>query len=116
MSCQRAITAKITEKKADYVIGLKGNRGCFLEEVKLYFANERVRTLIGEPEKNHGRIDKREYFLETGIECLSQKAEWTNLNAIGAVRTTVEKKGEIHQETRYFITSLKDYREIRVCH
>jgi predicted transposase YbfD/YdcC len=108
MSCQKAITAKITGKKADYVIGLKGNQGCLFDEVKLYFENERVRTLIEPSEKNHGRIEKREYFLETGIDWLSQKAEWTNLNAIGAVRTAVEEKGQIRRETRYFITSLTD--------
>jgi predicted transposase YbfD/YdcC len=108
MSCQKTITAKITEKKADYVIGLKGNQGSLLEDVRLYFENERVQTLAGPVEKGHGRIEKREYFMETDIDWLSQKAEWENLNAIGGVRSTVEEKGKIRRETRYFITSLTD--------
>ena len=108
MSCQKAITAKIAERQADYVIGLKGNQGSLLEDTKLYFENECVPTLVEPSEKGHGRIEKREYFLETEIDWLHQKQEWANLNALGAVRSTVEEKGTIRQETRYFITSLTD--------
>ena len=57
-------------------------------------------------DKGHGRIEKREYFLETGIEWLAQKSVWSNLNAIGAVKSTVEEKGKIRTDMRYFITSL----------
>jgi predicted transposase YbfD/YdcC len=108
MGCQKAITAKITECQADYVVGLKGNQGSLLEDVKLYFDNERARTLVDQPEKGHGRIEKREYFLETDIDWLEQRPEWTNLNALGCVRSKVEEKGMVREETRYFITSLTD--------
>lgn len=37
MSCQTKIAAKITEKEADYVIGLKGNQSALLGDVRLYF-------------------------------------------------------------------------------
>jgi predicted transposase YbfD/YdcC len=106
MSCQKAIVSKIVERHADYVIGLKGNQGSLLEDAKLYFERERTQTLVEPSEKGHGRIEKREYFLETDIDWLQQKPEWANLNALGAVRLTVDEKGVIRQETRYFITSL----------
>jgi predicted transposase YbfD/YdcC len=108
MSCQKTITAKIAERHADYVIGLKGNQGSLLEDAKLYFERESAQTLVEPSEKGHGRIEKREYFLETDIDWLQQKPEWTNLNALGAVRSTVDEKGVVRQETRYFITSLTD--------
>ena len=111
MSCQKAITAKIVECKADYVIGLKGNQGNLLEDVKFYFENERIQALVEPVEKDHGRIEMREYFLETDIAWLTQRQEWTNLNAIGAVRSTVEEKGVVRHETRYFITSLTDIKD-----
>jgi predicted transposase YbfD/YdcC len=109
MSCQTAIVEKITEKEADYVIGLKGNQGTLKNDLALYFNDfaketERVSTL----EKSHGRIEKREYFLETDIEWLWQKPDWSNLNAIGMVRSTVEEKGVVRTDSRYFITSLTD--------
>jgi predicted transposase YbfD/YdcC len=111
MSCQKAIAAKITERRADYVIGLKGNQGNLLEDTKLYFEKERTQTLVEPPEKGHGRLEKREYFLEPAIDWLPQKSEWMNLNALGAVRTTVEEKGIVRHETRYFITSLTDIKD-----
>jgi predicted transposase YbfD/YdcC len=108
MSCQKAIAAKMTERQADYVIGLKGNQGSLPDDAKLYFENERTQTLAGPLEKGHGRLERREYFLETDIGWLPQKAEWMDLNALGAVSATVEEKGTVRHETRYFITSLTD--------
>jgi predicted transposase YbfD/YdcC len=106
MGCQKAIVSKIADKDADYVIGLKGNQGILFEDIKLYFKNEITPTLVRGPEKGHGRIETREYFLELSIDWLRQRSEWAGLNAIGAVRSTVEEKGSVRQETRYFITSL----------
>ena len=107
MSCQKDISKKITEKSADYVIGLKGNQETLHDDVELYFKDfsqdcEQTAT----KEKGHGRIEKREYFLETNIGWLTQKPDWTNLNGIGMVKSTVEEKGIVRQESRFFITSL----------
>jgi len=112
MSCQKAITEKITEGKADYIIGLKGNQGTLHDDVELYF-----QTFAGELpkettlEKGHGRIEKREYRLLTDISWLSQKEEWANLNAVGIAKSTVTEKGETRSDTRFFITSLTDLPE-----
>jgi predicted transposase YbfD/YdcC len=73
MSCQKTITAKITEGKADYVIGLQGNPGTLLEDVKLYFESESTQVLTESPDKNHGRIEPRDYLLETEISGLPKK-------------------------------------------
>jgi len=107
MICQKDIIEKITEKKADYVIGLKGNQEKLHDDIELYFRDftqdcEKAAT----KEKGHGRIEKREYFLETNIDWLSQKPDWTNLNGIGMVQSTVEEKGAVRREARFFITSL----------
>ncbi len=110
MGCQKQIAEKIYQKQADYVLGLKGNQTSLLSDVKLYFETEvppyKNRTL----EKDHGRIEEREYYLETKIDWLSQRKDWANLHGIGMVRTSVTtlKTGEFTQECRYFITSLTD--------
>ena len=109
MSCQKNITKKITEKKADYVIGLKANQETFHNDVELYFRDfmqDCNKTVT--KEKGHGRIETREYFLETALSWLHQKPDWTNLNAIGMVKSTVLEKDVLRQETRFFITSLVD--------
>ena len=107
MSCQTKIVSKIVEKSADYVIGLKDNQSTLLEDVRLYFSDsingvESSKTY----EKGHGRIEKREYFLSNEVDWLWQKENWAKLNSVGAVKSTVQEKGKIRTETRYFITSL----------
>ena len=110
MGCQKQIAAKICGKNADYVFGLKGNQTSLLSDVKLYFEQEVPTYAERTLEKDHGRIEKREYYLETKIDWLAQRENWMNLNGIGMVRTSVisQKTGEFSQESRYFITSLTD--------
>jgi predicted transposase YbfD/YdcC len=108
MGAQKDIAEKIIEKGADYVLALKGNQTSLHEDVALYFEQEKLACGFCTHEKGHGRIEKREYFLETDIDWLSQKPDWKGLRAIGAVRSRVEEKGAVREETRYFITSLTD--------
>ncbi len=110
MGCQKQIAEKVCGKGAEYVLGLKANQPALLEEVKLYFETETVSSTEQTLEKDHGRIEKREYYLETDIDWLQSKSEWRNLNGIGMVRTSVTstKTGEFAQEIRYFITSVTD--------
>lgn len=108
MSCQKEIVKKITKKKADYVLGLKGNQQVLHNDVKLYFDDickaEKATTI----EKGHGRIEKRAYDLSTDVDWLWQRAEWSNLNGIGMVKSAVTEKDICREETRYFLTSLTD--------
>jgi predicted transposase YbfD/YdcC len=108
MGCQTEIAKKITNKKADYCFALKGNQTSLHEDVKLYFENLPAEQTTVTIEKGHGRIEKREYLLETDIDWLPRKQLWRGLSAIGAVKSTVFEKGETRAETRYFITSLSD--------
>lgn len=112
MSCQKKITEKIIQKKADYVIGLKQNQPMLYKDAEDYF-NEFSFELpvICTNEKGHGRIEKREYYLLTDISWLEQKQEWNGLNALGMVRSTVTEGDETRVFTRYFITSLIDLNE-----
>ena len=93
-------------KKADYVFSLKENHPDLYNDVKFYFANEQIKKSTVTQNKGHGRIEKREYYLETDIPWLHNRSEWTNLNGIGMVKSTVCEKDKIREETRYFITSL----------
>jgi predicted transposase YbfD/YdcC len=36
MGCQRDIAAKIIEKKADYILALKGNQGTLRKDVEVF--------------------------------------------------------------------------------
>ena len=108
MGCQKQIAEKICGKGADYIFGLKANQPALLHDVKLYFETEVIEKQTDTLEKDHGRIEKREYYLETNIDWLPYRSEWKNLNGIGMVKSSVTstKTGEFTQESRYFITSL----------
>ena len=108
MGCQKDIAKKIIKKEADYVFGLKGNQTGLHEDVRLYFENEKVNNTKTTFDKGHGRIERRIYILETNIEWLFQKSDWSGLQAIGMVTSTVEEKEKKTEETRHFITSLTD--------
>lgn len=107
MGTQTKIAKKIIEKKADYCLALKGNHSNLHDDVQLYFETETVEKTKTVVEKGHGRIEKREYFLETSIDWLYERERWEGLCAIGAVKSTVIRKGISTWETRYFLTSLK---------
>ena len=110
--CYKPTVEKIVEKKADYVIGLKGNQGNLHKAVEEHFLYEPscYQTVYTE-EKNGGRYEAREYYLETELSWLEAREEWSNLNAVGMVKSVVERGGEVSFEIRYFIASLTDVDE-----
>ena len=57
-----------------------------------------------------GGIEKRKCYLCTNIDWLSEKSEWTNLNAVGMLvcERTEKKSGKKSVERRYFLTSVTD--------
>ena len=105
MGTQTKIAEKIIAQQADYCLALKGNQSNIHDDVRLYFETETVELTTKTFEKGHGRIEKREYFLETEIDWLYGRERWAGLRAIGAVKSTVEIKGKRTEETRYFLTS-----------
>ena len=106
--CQKKIAKQIVYAGADYVLALKGNQENLHEDVKLYFENEDIAHKTTTHDKGHGRVETREYRLETGIDWLPQKSDWMSLNAIGMVKSRVLERDVVREETRYFITSLTD--------
>lgn len=110
MGTQTAIVKKIREKRADYVLALKGNQGNLLEDVRLYFSDKeflRKSAYKKTIEKARGNTEKREYWQTDDIAWLSQKKEWKGLKTIILTRNTVTgPEGEAHTEERYFISSL----------
>jgi predicted transposase YbfD/YdcC len=79
MGCQRDIAKKIVDKKADYVLALKGNQGTLREDVEL-FANEQKAngfkdTTVSHHETvdgDHGRIETRTYTVIHGLAWLQE--------------------------------------------
>ncbi|MFA6857607.1 MAG: ISAs1 family transposase [Treponema sp.] len=114
MGCQKKIVEKITEKKSDYLISLKGNQSTLHDDVKEFFSRDDkkffekfgVEEFTFGIEKDHGRTEKRDYKLCTSLGWLEQKDEWANLKGVGMVKSTRIAGGIKTVDVRYFITSL----------
>lgn len=83
------ITSK--EKKGDYILKVKDNQRDLKDDIKTYFdlGLKRDDTSIAiwetDYEKNHGRIEKRVYYLSYEIDCISNKNKWKSVYAIGRI-------------------------------
>jgi predicted transposase YbfD/YdcC len=111
MGTQIEIAKQITDKNADYVLGLKGNQGTLHEDVKLYFEDSDLLkkcSYTTKTEKARGGIEKREYWITTDVDWLSQLDRWSGLKSIGMTRNTITKIGKTTIEDRFFISSLCD--------
>jgi len=109
MGCQKDIAGKIIKDcESEYVLGLKGNQETLHNDAKLYFETIGTANKVITKEKDRNRYEIREYYLVTDIDWLWQKSDWEGLRAIGMVKSKVLKNGKLHEETRYFITSLID--------
>jgi predicted transposase YbfD/YdcC len=113
MGCQRDIAGKVVERKADYVLALKGNQGTLREDVELFATEQKAngfkdskvsrdRTVDGD----HGRIETRTYTVFHDIAWLQERHNWPALKGVIMVESTREMGDKIEHETRFYITSL----------
>lgn len=117
MGCQKELVKKIVkEKKADYLIGLKGNQGTMHREFLEY-----AQSVIDDPlekdqyemyrtiEKGHGRIEERRYYLFRNLDWFKEKKQWTGLSGLlltESRRSDIKNATEAQMETRLYIASI----------
>jgi predicted transposase YbfD/YdcC len=113
MGCQRDIAKKITDKKADYILALKGNQGSLREDVELFVAEQKATdfqdTTISRDQTvdgDHGRIETRTTTVIHDIAWLQERHNWPGLAAVVVVDSIREINGKEERETRFYITSL----------
>ena len=113
MGCQRAIAQKIVDKKADYILALKGNQGALRKDVELFVAEQKAKdfkdTTVSRAETidgDHGRIETRAVTVIHDIEWLQEQHAWPGMKSIVMVESTREMSGKTERETRFYITSL----------
>ena len=57
-------------------------------------------------EKDHGRIETREYFQSAELGWFAAAGQWEGLQSVGLVEATREIKGKTSKERRYYLSSL----------
>ena len=111
MGTQKAIAAKIVEKKADYVLALKGNQSSLRDDVALAFADPALKETWAharQTDAGHGRIEERHCRVGAVPWLAERHPEWKGLRSvveITGVRTD-KKTGARTREVRLYVTSL----------
>lgn len=108
IGCQKQIAKQIIDQKGHYCLAVKTNQAILYEEIKEYFSyaeKEEAKKLSTYEtlEKNHGRIEKRKYWVSSDIGYLTGKEKWKNLKTIGKVESIREMDEKRSFETRYYI-------------
>jgi predicted transposase YbfD/YdcC len=113
IGCQRDIASTIVEKKADYILALKGNQGSLKDDVKLFIEEQKALdfkdTKVSRDttvDGDHGRIETREITVVHEVGWLQERHDWPGLKSIVVVESTREVAGKIDREMRLYITSL----------
>jgi predicted transposase YbfD/YdcC len=113
MGCQREIAKAILDKKADYVLALKGNQGSLREDVEVFVAEQKAKGFVdGEvtqdttTDADHGRIETRTTTVIHDVGWLQERHAWPGLKAVVVVDSSREINGKAEHETRFYLTSL----------
>lgn len=114
MGCQRGIAAQIVEQEGDYVLGLKGNQGALHEAVEEFFTTARANDFeavvydqFEEVDKDHGRLERRRYWVSEELRTLPGADNWKGLRSIGMVERECFRGDARTVERRYFINSIR---------
>jgi predicted transposase YbfD/YdcC len=101
------------DKKADYVLALKGNQGSLRQDVEVFVAEQKAAgfkdTRISRDETidgDHGRVETRTTTVIHDVSWLQERHEWPGLKAVIVVESTREIGDKIDREIRFYITSL----------
>jgi predicted transposase YbfD/YdcC len=107
IGCQKAITNKIIEKKANYLIAVKGNQQHLYESVLHLFQITTPSSIDTQSNVGHGRIETRQCTVITNLNFLADAEQWTGIKSIIRVESQryqkLSKKTSL--EVRYYISS-----------
>lgn len=102
---------EILQRKADYIVGIKGNQGILEAEAHNFFEQAHAINYEDVPvtqssslEKGHGRIEERNICVTNDLEWLPQREKW-HLQSLIEVRSKRTIKGKEEQSIRYYGSS-----------
>ncbi|QDS99938.1 ISAs1 family transposase [Adhaeretor mobilis] len=109
MHCQKQTAEKIRLAGADYVLQVKGNQKKMHEQLLQLFIDYGDQDYRGvrrhvTVEKNHGRDERREYYVAPAPPKLSE--QWRDLRSVGMVFRYRKSGEKLSEETSFFISSL----------
>ena len=110
---QESIANKIVEQKANFILKVKDNQKDLKDDIQTFcnlsLKKDSQDIAIAETtyENNHGRIEKRTYYLSYDISCINDKLKWKSVKAIGRIDVYKEEYGKVSNTQNYYILSDK---------
>ena len=108
LNCQKSVAQKAIEKKADYILAVKGNHPVMHDEVCRHMDALAANSPAGfeSVEKDHGRIEIRRYWQSEDIAWFEERPAWEGLRSFCLVESIREYAGHTDTSRRYYISSL----------
>lgn len=103
------ITSK--DKKGQYILKVKNNQKDLLDDIKTYFElgieedSSDIAITETDWEKNHGRLEKRKYYLSYDIKCIQDKLKWKSVKGVARIDVIKEENNKIITTSHYYILS-----------
>lgn len=118
MGCQTAIAEKIIQKKADYILALKGNQGNLHVEVTDFFETALAANFkhvqhdyFEEHDTGHGRIEYRQcWAIPPCANSVPSFKKWPDLKSLIMIKSRREFKDGLTkntEDTRFYIASIE---------
>jgi predicted transposase YbfD/YdcC len=112
MGCQTNIAERIIDKRADYVLAVKGNQGYLHKDIQGIFVGmqEWRYDHYETKERGHGRDEHRECFTignPTALTAIRSPHEWKQLKSIAMVISTRTIDEKTTVDIRYYVSSLQ---------
>lgn len=113
MGCQKEIARTIRDRKADYLLALKGNHEHLFEQVVSFFNDACVhgRKQGGidyhrEWSEGHGRTECRRCWATSDLSWLAGREEWADLRSVVLIESERFIGESLAVEERYYLSSL----------
>ncbi|MCP4438169.1 MAG: ISAs1 family transposase [Aureispira sp.] len=109
MGCQKDIATQIKKKKANYILGLKGNQKNLLKSVECSFEQLEPDNEDVWVDKDHGRLEIRTCRVIHDLDLIPMAGDWKDLQSLVQIECSREllATGKVEQNTRYYVASLK---------
>lgn len=109
LNTQTLIAKKVIEKKADYIMALKGNQGNIYEQVKDRFSKQDIDNKDIKKDLGHGRVEIRTCSVIKDLTFIDKAKDWMNIKSIIKIESSryMKATGKTEEETRYYISSLE---------
>ena len=106
--CQLKNADLIVEKGGDYLIAIKKDHKHMYEQITDWIDKRKMHLPVDAwADFGSGRIEQRNYYVESKLDLLDGLSEWKHLKSIVMVEANREKDGKTSSEKRFYLSSLK---------